>query len=214
MGVVSETRPHDIKRLSVGAQTLEDDDDYYLWDEGGRPCVPAPGARLDDAVQDVLCVPEWQEEGIPTKSKEGDSALPCPALPCPALPSLALPCPALPCIVPCCPALPCPAMSCPAISCPALSFPALPCHALSCPAMSCPAMSCPALPCPALPCIVLCCSCPAQHDLLKTCVHHVLPFQSDSRDSEAKQWQDISYTDKPHKQAMGVLCHSAVLCKG
>ncbi|KAL3142086.1 hypothetical protein ABBQ32_004709 [Trebouxia sp. C0010 RCD-2024] len=51
-------------------ETLEDDDDYYLWDEGGRPCVPAPGARLDEAVQDVLCVPEWQEEGIPTKSKE------------------------------------------------------------------------------------------------------------------------------------------------
>ena len=52
-------------------QTLEDDDDYYLWDEGGRPCVPAPGARLDQEVQDVLCVPEWQEEGIPTKSKQG-----------------------------------------------------------------------------------------------------------------------------------------------
>ena len=53
-------------------QTLEDDDDYYLWDEGGRPCVPAPGARLDGAVQDVLCVPEWQEEGIPVKSKAGN----------------------------------------------------------------------------------------------------------------------------------------------
>lgn len=52
-------------------QTLEDDDDYYLWDEGGRPCIPAPGSRLDEAVQDVLCVPEWQEEGIPTKSKQG-----------------------------------------------------------------------------------------------------------------------------------------------
>ena len=52
-------------------QTLEDDDDYYLWDEGGRPCVPAPGARLDQKVQDVLCVPEWQEEGIPARSKEG-----------------------------------------------------------------------------------------------------------------------------------------------
>ena len=71
-GVVSQSH------LSVDAQTLEDDDDYYLWDEGGRPCVPAPGARLDEAVQDVLCVPEWQEEGIPTKSKEGDH--PCPAL--------------------------------------------------------------------------------------------------------------------------------------
>jgi len=53
-------------------QTLEDDDDYYLWDEGGRPCIPAPGSRLDEAVQDVLCVPEWQEEGIPTKSKQGN----------------------------------------------------------------------------------------------------------------------------------------------
>lgn len=53
---------------------MEDDDDYYLWDEGGRPCVPAPGAPLDGAVQDVLCVPEWQEEGIPTKSKEGDDS--------------------------------------------------------------------------------------------------------------------------------------------
>ncbi len=52
-------------------QTLEDDDDYYLWDEGGRPCIPAPGSRLDEPVQDVLCVPEWQEEGIPTKSKQG-----------------------------------------------------------------------------------------------------------------------------------------------
>ena len=52
-------------------QTLEDDDDYYLWDEGGRPCVPAPGARLDQKVQDVLCVPEWQEEGVPARSKEG-----------------------------------------------------------------------------------------------------------------------------------------------
>lgn len=51
-------------------ETLEDDDDYYLWDEGGRPCIPAPGSRLDEAVQDVLCVPEWQEEGIPTKSKQ------------------------------------------------------------------------------------------------------------------------------------------------
>ena len=54
-------------------QTVEDDDDYYLWDEGGRPCVPAPGARLDEAVQDVLCVPEWQEEGIPTRSKKGET---------------------------------------------------------------------------------------------------------------------------------------------
>ena len=33
-------------------------------------------------------------------------------------------------------------------------------------------------------------------------------------DCEAKQWQYISHTDKPHKQAMGVLCHSAALCKG
>ena len=57
-------------------QTLEDDDEYYLWDEGGRPCVPAPGARLDHGgVQDVLCVPEWQEEGIPTTSKQGTALL-------------------------------------------------------------------------------------------------------------------------------------------
>ena len=56
-------------------QTMEDDDGYLLWDEGGRPCVPAPGARLDQPVQDVLCVPEWQEEGIPTKSREGKAAL-------------------------------------------------------------------------------------------------------------------------------------------
>lgn len=99
LGIVSPINFDAAKRLSVGAQTLEDDDDYYLWDEGGRPCVPAPGARLDEAVQDVLCVPEWQEEGIPTKSKEGDQP-PCPALlcpdpPCSALPRLALPCPVL-----------------------------------------------------------------------------------------------------------------------
>ena len=89
--------------LHAVTQTLEDDDDYYLWDEGGHPCVPAPGARLDDAVQDVLCVPEWQEEGIPTKSKEGNQPYPaiimpwptppCPLLPCPNLPCLTLPCP-------------------------------------------------------------------------------------------------------------------------
>lgn len=60
-----------LSTFSICMQTLEDDDDYYLWDEGGRPCIPAPGSRLDEAVQDVLCVPEWQEEGIPTKSKQG-----------------------------------------------------------------------------------------------------------------------------------------------
>ena len=60
-----------LSTFSLCMQTLEDDDDYYLWDEGGRPCIPAPGSRLDEAVQDVLCVPEWQEEGIPTKSKQG-----------------------------------------------------------------------------------------------------------------------------------------------
>jgi hypothetical protein len=61
-----------LSTVSSCMQTLEDDDDYYLWDEGGRPCIPAPGSRLDEAVQDVLCVPEWQEEGIPTKSKQGN----------------------------------------------------------------------------------------------------------------------------------------------
>ena len=54
-------------------QTLEDDDDYYLWDEGGRPCVPAPGAQLDQEVQDVLCVPDWQQDDVPVNSKEGQT---------------------------------------------------------------------------------------------------------------------------------------------
>lgn len=59
------------KLCVVPLQTLEDDDDYYLWDEGGRPCVPAPGARSDQDVQDVLCVPDWQQDDVPVNSKEG-----------------------------------------------------------------------------------------------------------------------------------------------
>lgn len=63
-------------------QTLEDDDDYYLWDEGGRPCVPAPGARLDQEVQDVLCVPDWQQDDVPVNSKEGLAPRRFPMLQC------------------------------------------------------------------------------------------------------------------------------------